>query len=271
MREETPEQACNRYVKAAAAGLAKKNLYIASSNLRMAKPLATAAQKATIATMTTDLNKLGDEAIAAADKQFAEGKYAEALKEYQRLHLSLASFPGAATAKSKLDTAEKDPKCRAALQEVKAAGMFDTVELAAQRSAKAAAQPVGDSSAVADAATPAGEKDVTLADLKALPMSEQARAYQCLQTIVKQYPDTPTGQKAKALLDQLDGDATFKANLGKWQVQDAARRKFEMGENCRTSNLRNQAIACYEEVVKDYAASEYAPKAKAALAALKSN
>lgn len=285
--EPSPAQACQRWMDLAQQSLTKGNIWYAADCLRMAKGMADASQRLSLVALYTQLNTAAEPVLAAADKDYLDGKYQPALTVYQKLTMSLAGTPVGAKAKEKMTAAENDPRLKAALQEAQAAALMESVLAVLERNAKpaatAASAPAGDASPAGrgqgegDSFKPAEQSegdvpkpkyDIKAATIAALPPADAAYAYATIQTIAKQYPSAKAGTAAQAVIDEVRADPDLKSKLEKSQQDDAMRQKLALADSYLKAGLKPKAAELYREIVKLYPKTDAAAKAQAALDAL---
>jgi len=184
--------------------------------------------RAKLAPLGREIDACGQAMLGEADKKYAAGDHLAALKEYQRVAAVFRSS-GLATGKkaaAKLAEAEKDPKVAAALKEVKAAVLFERVDLRIQ-----AARTKMLESMVAGADPGKTADDVTLtAVVSGMKPDHRAEVVGTLTTIVNLYSDTPTGKKAAPMLEKLKSDKKIMASIEAWKADEAVRQLLAKGK-----------------------------------------
>jgi hypothetical protein len=265
--------------------LEQKNFGYCAECLRLAKVLADGSQKAQVASLTEEMNKAAEEAIAVADKDYEAGKYEAALKVYEKLAAGLAAHRAGAAAKAKLAAAEKDPSVQAAVQEVRAAAAFEAALAVVQAKDRSSAlrNSAKEGATVKDApsqgltelteaisagAAEPAKRTVQEQDVLALSLPDQAKVLNVLQAVSKSYPSSKTGGQCRELLDKLQANESFKANMDKWKAQESIRLRFQIAQNYEHSQLYRQALAAYQEILSKYPDSDFAAKSKDAIARL---
>jgi tetratricopeptide (TPR) repeat protein len=208
-----------------------------------------------------------DKVLDDANAKYAAGKYPEALGAY-RVLVGMSNLPAAAEAWKKLREAERDPAMASALREPKAAMMYDQVDLllggwTSKGDLKAAASDVTPPAAAGAGAD--AVDDYGLA--QRLGVEDRIKLTTLLRSIAK-FSDTPTGQKADKLLQQLLDDPAFAAAFNAKQADDAVREDYKMAGLYAQNRMPEKARELFRKVIDNSPDSEWAQKARKDLESL---
>jgi len=205
------------------------------------------------------LNKVGNERIADGDKALENKEYRKAIRTYRQASLMFAGLPAGTRARRRLAELERDPSCRAALAEDKAAQLFELAAAVVDRNRRASA-PTTRPAAPATRPAPR-EASIDAGDLQALKGDALLRAADLLERVVKLYPHTPTGRRSAELLQALNDDKACRERLGRLRSGRRAEKALAKADAYRSAGLLKKAAGLYEEVVKSHPGTPQAAEA----------
>jgi len=217
-----------------------------------------------VGALKNQLNEACQAILAAADADYAAGRYKEALKQYTRISVNVSGLPAAKEALQKLQAAKNDPAVRTAEREAEAENRYSAVTAMIEADKKALAEKAKPNLGEQPADQPS-DIDIVLK----MTMPKKASILRTLDGLKSQYPDTEAGKEAIELLTQMQANEELIKAVNQWQSQDKVRQLFQKARTYETNNMPDKAIGFYEELLRDYPDSEYAEKAKARLAQLK--
>ncbi|MHC4716151.1 MAG: hypothetical protein ACYS5V_04220, partial [Planctomycetota bacterium] len=195
---------CKRHMTKAEKLFAEGKYGPACRSLASAKHLAiTADLFSRWARLAGQLQQIGKERFDAAEQRYARCEYVEALAEFRRIAVIFTGLPVAEAARKCFVDARSDPEVQAAIKEAKAARLFGFLKLLLRPRTSATSRP---------ATRPAAPK-VTADAVTALEDADFLRAIDTLDNIVRSCPDTPTANKADAIVRQVRADPTTAARL----------------------------------------------------------
>lgn len=164
------------------ANVAKGDWYGAADCLQVAKTMATdAAQKKAVEDLSTKVVAAAEKAMTDAAAGEKAGKLVPAYKTYAKVYMALGDTPVGKQAQARLQAAEKDKP--EAVKEARASILVDQALEMIQ-------------------AAKTNKTDETAA-LAAMKPAEQAPVIKLLEQIVKEFPKTPSAEKAQKLLDKV--------------------------------------------------------------------
>ncbi len=148
--------------------------------------------------------------LSAADAQYHEGKYLEAIKTDQLLAKDLQGLTPATLAMAELNKYQHDPAAQSALQEIKAAPLYQALLKIVDEQRRALPPPADNPSDI----------DV----VAAMDVAQQASFLPRLRTIATSYKLSPSGRAAAALLTQVESRPQLIAAVEKWESGQGAVR-----------------------------------------------
>jgi len=204
--------------------------------------------------------------LQAADKDYAAGKYKDAIKQYALIAARMDGLPAAKEASRKLQAARNDPVVRAAAREADAEDGYSTVAAIIEAQRKAM---IHQADAQAGEGAPAPKQPSDIEAIAKMTIPKKAALLVALEGLKNRYADTEAGKKATNLLTQLQADKELIGAVKQWQDKEKVRQLFEKAQTYETNKMPDKAIGFYEELLRNYPDSEYAEKAKACLAELR--
>jgi len=225
--------------------------------------------KAQITALAKSIEESGTKLLAEADKNFADGKYTEAMRQY-RIVSSLGKLKVATTARAKINQAEKDPAFAAVVRNAKAAEIYSTIHAILQckldEDHDDKATPVKADS-LDDGGSGAGseEADVDAHVKRALKatIDDQVRLMTTLDQVITTYAGTPSAVLAEQLRGKLVTNKAFAAAVEKQKKEDLLKNGFEWAQQNERSGFPAKAIEAYKKVIADGPGTDWAFKAQA--------
>lgn len=210
-----------------------------------------------------EVDQAGQKLLAEAEEKFKAANYADALKSFQRIAITFRGMPCSKKARERLTSVRNDPAVSAALKEAKAAALMELVMelIEAAREPLAAQAPIGPAEG-----QPRLADEVVVAGMEP---EGQADIVKDLETIVKDYADTPTVDKADLLLKRLRADKKIMSAVKKWDSDKAAGNLLARARMYRSGSLDEKAVQYYQELINKYPKTEFAAEARKELLALR--
>lgn len=271
---EAKRKSLDKYIAEARKALAADQIPRAVLLYRRALSIAGSDKtlRAKVVALGGEIDPRGQAMLDEADKKYAAGDHLAALTEYRRI-AAVFRPSGLASGKravAKLAEAEKDPKVAAALKEVKAAGLFERVDLRIQAARTKMLESMAALAASAGADADKTPDDVPLMDVvSGMSPNRQAEVVGTLTTIVKLYSDTPTGEKAAPMLEMLKSDKKIMASIEAWSADEAVRQLLAKGKMYEAAAMYKKAAGYYQQLLTKHPKSDYAAEASKALAKIK--
>jgi hypothetical protein len=251
--------------------LQQKDLGGAASWLRQARIKAGGNYKAPLDELARQIDRAAQGLLERADTLAENRDVIGARQIYQVL--SGLGTPVSAKARQKMTELAQGQQSNLAPAESLAEAVQSAI--AAQRAKLQPAQQARREFAPLPADKPADETGAAdppaLTDLqlvKTLPLQQQVELLAKLRLLVRGHQDSDPALAAKPLLDALEDDQEFQANLQRHQDEQDAGKKYQLAEHYQAYKFADKAKGFYMEVVAAYPGTQAAQKARLQLASL---
>jgi len=205
------------------------------------------------------LQKIGAERFSAAEELYQRGEYLRAVEAYRQIAATFPLLPVGQAARQALIEARDDPEVQAAINEARAARLFD-------RLAAMLAPTTAPTTRPADNA--ARRRAVTAAAITALKDDAFRRAVDILEDIVRSFGGAPTADKAGAILRTILADAEAKARLDRLRRARRMEQALAKARMYHKAGLVAKAAEMYRQVIKDFPDTPQAAQAAGYLGTL---
>jgi hypothetical protein len=223
----------------------------------------------------TQINAEGDRRLQQAKDDYRAGNYVVAIKNLSRIGREFDWLPSGKGAAAALKEAEADPKAQTAIQEGKAAALAeaaDDIIFGPPRGSKSvpksvpksrpASAPAAEEDA-APASQPSADGQARIERIKQLSLDRRMRVLDILEAIAKNYPASPTGQRAAADLVALSSDKAFAAATAKYRQVQEAQKALQRAESYHQAGLDAKALEYYKDVCARFPGTTEAGRAEA--------
>ena len=213
------------------------------------------SQAAPIKSLYEKLEKEGRKELDQAEKQYARAEYAKALKAYQLISLKFGQLPCAREARAAIMAARENPEVQSVLLEVVASVLDKQVariiSLATGASSSAGAD--GDKAAKKAKSEKRGTpRSGRIEQIRKLDKDKQVKVMDMLKRIAKLYPQTPTGRRAGADLQELESDEAFREALNVHRLAVKVAAALRRAETYEKAGMLDKAVMYYKQIVRDY-------------------
>jgi len=243
------------YATMASAAIAQGDLETAKRRVNLARSFARAAGESpetALANVAASLDAAARNALRDADADFAAGRYLEAIKQYQRIAVTMSGLGVADEAHERVRAAQNDPAVKAAMREAQAESIRAPVAQTIEAYLAKAPQNQAEQAALADK----------------MPASTKVEVLRKLGHLGQQFGDTKAGREAQVLLTELKENEQFLDDARQWNSDREPRKFYQLALNYERAALFYEAAVHYRYFVTAYPDSEQAPWARHRLAAL---
>lgn len=248
----------------------QKDLGVAANLLRQARGKAGGNYKAPLDELVRQIDQAAQALLGRADMLAENRDYIGARQIYQVI--SGLGTPVSATARQKLTELTQAQSGQGNLTPAQAQAEAVQSVIAAQRAKLQPARQTSQQFAPMPDEEPADQADTSaLTDLqvvKTLPLQQQVQLLGKLRLLVRGHQDSDSAQALKPLLDALEDDGEFQANLDRYQQEQDADKKYQLAEHYQAYKFADKARGFYMQILAVYPDTQTAQKARLQLASL---
>ncbi|HUU21149.1 MAG TPA: hypothetical protein VM389_01310 [Phycisphaerae bacterium] len=210
--------------------------------------------------LCSQLQKIGAEQFAKAEGMFQKGDYQEALDEFKRIAATFVGLPVAQAARKCLIDARDDPEVQAAINETRAAKLFEALAAQCEPTTAPTTRPAN---------APPRRQAVTAKAILALDDEPFLRAVDALEGIAKSFGGAPTAAKAGAILQSILADAAAKDRLQRLRRDQQAEQALAKARQYQEVGMTEKAAGLYRQVIEDFPNTPQAAQADGYLGTLR--